>query len=124
MAADPARLSTLRSTLRRWLEDHDVNEAQVRDLVLAAGELATNVCIHAHPQGDGLLQLSAELDGGLLRLSVRDSGRWQPELDRGGGRGLAIVRSLVDDVSIETDESGTFVTITAKVVTNDNGPAE
>ena len=124
MAADPARLSTLRSTLRRWLDDHDVNQTQVRDLVLAAGELATNVCIHAHPQGDGLLQLSAELDGGLLRLSVRDSGRWQPELDRGGGRGLAIVRSLVDDVSIETDESGTFVTITAKVVTNDNGPAE
>jgi serine phosphatase RsbU (regulator of sigma subunit)/DNA-binding response OmpR family regulator/anti-sigma regulatory factor (Ser/Thr protein kinase) len=108
----PGRLATLRATLRRWLLEHGAPRKVIDDVVLAVGELATNVCIHAHPVAAGIIALDANIDGSTLAVTVADNGRWQVERDRGGGRGLTIVSALVDDLEIERGEGGTTVRFT------------
>ncbi|MEY2444733.1 MAG: hypothetical protein QOE00_1313 [Ilumatobacteraceae bacterium] len=112
LPTDVSRLYTMRATLRRWLDEHSVAPAIADVVVLAAGELASNVCIHARPLADGHMTVEAEIEDGTLCVRVRDSGRWQAERNRGGGRGLKIVRSVVDDLIVESDDAGTTASFT------------
>lgn len=47
-----------------------------------------------------------------MRIEVADGGHWRPERDPGtysGGRGLQVVRRMMDDVAITTGDTGTKV---------------
>jgi anti-sigma regulatory factor (Ser/Thr protein kinase) len=110
--ADAARVSTLRATLQHWLDDLGATRDESADLVLAVGELLANVCVHAHPLATGEMELHAQVDAGrVVRIDVVDHGVWRPGRERGGGRGLSIVRATVDELVIESTESGTRATI-------------
>ena len=78
----------------------------------ALGELMANAIKHAYAgtrAGQRTVAVDADLDpGGDLVCTVRDTGRWQtagPSED--GGRGLALVRGLVDSLRLESDAGGT-----------------
>jgi CheY-like chemotaxis protein len=109
--ADPSRLSTLRATLQHWLESVGATREETSDLVLACGELLANVCVHAHPMATGQMELRAMCDHGVVRLDVIDHGAWRADRERGGGRGLSIVRATVDELTIEKTEGGTQATV-------------
>jgi len=109
--ADPSRLSTLRATLQHWLQSVGATRDETSDLVLACGELLANVCVHAHPMATGEMELRAIIDRGVVRLDVIDHGAWRPGRERGGGRGLTIVRATVDDLVIEKTDTGTQATV-------------
>jgi anti-sigma regulatory factor (Ser/Thr protein kinase) len=82
------------------------------DLVLACGELLANVCVHAHPMATGEMELHADIDEErTVRIDVIDHGAWRPGRERGGGRGLGIVRATVDELLIEKSEAGTTATV-------------
>ena len=50
---------------------------------------------------------------GSLEIMVRDFGRWRADRpDDGGGRGLALIRNLMDDVDVDTTPEGTTVRMT------------
>ncbi|GAA2623255.1 hypothetical protein GCM10010399_63130 [Dactylosporangium fulvum] len=80
-------------------------------LVLAVNELATNTLQHA--SGGGTVRLWAEagrlycevLDGGPMRTFGRD----MPPADAPGGRGLAIVERICDEVTAFAAPGGTVV---------------
>jgi anti-sigma regulatory factor (Ser/Thr protein kinase) len=46
---------------------------------------------------------------------VRDGGRWRTARAPGGGRGLEIMRALVDSVDVNSDDDGTIVTMTKRL---------
>jgi len=104
-------LAPIRAMLRRWLVANGAAEDEVMELVLAVGELTSNVCSHAHPMEDGPMTIEARVVDGAVQASISDEGTWRPTQDRGGGRGLEIVRAVVDDVSIERRDDGTTVRI-------------
>jgi len=107
MPAESSCLAPIRALMRRWLAMQGANTDETRDIVLAVGELASNACTHASPVVEGTLTVEARRDGDVLRVTVSDQGRWRPPLDRGGGRGLPIVRAVVDSLSIDSDDHGT-----------------
>ncbi len=117
VAADFAGLGALRDQLRRWLEDAEVPPTASGDLLLVATELCTNA-IEATPP-DVPVEVRVSNDGTALRLTVANhrpapSVEVEPDvLQRGSlqerGRGLAIVRSLVDTVVMTSDEDRTVV---------------
>lgn len=118
LPTDPRSLRTLRRGLGAWLDAVGVGEDDAVALVHAAGEAATNAVEHAYtePPADGVgARVSAALDdGGRVTLTVADSGRWRaaPDDADGRGRGLMMMRGLVDRVDVATGPAGTAVTMT------------
>jgi serine phosphatase RsbU (regulator of sigma subunit)/anti-sigma regulatory factor (Ser/Thr protein kinase) len=109
----PAGLSELRHVrerLRSWLETYDVLAADVDMLLLAAGEAASNVAMHAYGAAGGQMHVRAAIDRDGIEIVVRDDGRWRPPLDD-QGRGLRIMRQTSDTTDIATGRTGTTVTI-------------
>jgi serine phosphatase RsbU (regulator of sigma subunit)/DNA-binding response OmpR family regulator/anti-sigma regulatory factor (Ser/Thr protein kinase) len=109
LPAVPTRLAQLRLTVARWVASIGAAPEQADDLVLAVGELATNVCLHAYPPFvQGVLHLEGELGADdVVCVVVRDEGRWREQPSPGGGRGLPLLRALGLEVEHRTDASGT-----------------
>ena len=48
-------------------------------------------------------------------MTVRDTGRWRESAHGDRGRGLMIMRELMDSAEVEHGESGTAVTLVRRV---------
>jgi len=107
MPAQSTSLAPVRGLMRRWLSAQGAAADETNDIVLAIGELASNACIHASPMVIGTFSVDARMVDGVIHVVVGDQGHWRPPYDRGGGRGLTIVRAMVDSLSIDTDDHGT-----------------
>jgi serine phosphatase RsbU (regulator of sigma subunit)/anti-sigma regulatory factor (Ser/Thr protein kinase)/anti-anti-sigma regulatory factor len=115
LPADTTALHPLRHQLRDWLTRVGCDAQDIFDVIHAAGEAATNAIDHAYPDGTaGTFTVHAGLDDqGVLELTCADQGRWRPPVrDPGGrGRGLTMIRGLVDRADVRHTEVGTTVTL-------------
>jgi len=53
---------------------------------------------------------------------VRDSGRWRQPRDEDRGRGLSIMRALMDEVDVTQASTGTTVTLRRTLAIGEDGP--
>ena len=64
----------------------------------------------------GEIRMRARLAGGAVELEVADTGRWRASPAPGDrGRGLGMMRALMDDVAVRTDAAGTVVRMTRRL---------
>jgi anti-anti-sigma factor len=87
-------------------------------VMVAVGEACANAAEHAYRGTDpGPMHVRAAVDvDGVLTVTVRDEGTWRPpDRDPGDrGRGLLIMRQLVDGVVLE-EQGGTTVTLNVRL---------
>jgi anti-anti-sigma factor len=118
LPAVPAALPTVRRHLGAWLGGLGMGEQDRVGVMVAVGEAAANAAEHAYRGVEpGRMQVRAAVDvDGQLTVTVRDQGRWRPpERDPGDrGRGLLIMRQLVDGVVLQ-GEHGTTVTLSMRL---------
>jgi anti-sigma regulatory factor (Ser/Thr protein kinase) len=107
---DPTVLAPLRSTVRRWLAAGGASEQEVYEIVVAIGEACANAVQHAVGPAPSRFDVRGWLDG-EVKIAIRDHGRWRAPRNTGGGRGLSIMRSFMDDVDVRTGDDGTEVTM-------------
>jgi anti-anti-sigma factor len=114
LAAVPASLPVVRRRLATWLAGLGMGEQDRVGVMVAAGEACANAAEHAYRDAEpGPMRVTAAVDvDGMLTVTVRDEGSWRPpDRDPGDrGRGLLIMRQLVDAVALEGDH-GTTVTL-------------
>jgi PAS domain S-box-containing protein len=104
---EPEALAQLRSLLRRWLRYAGVADTEIAEITTACGEAATNAIEHA---GAGSpFVVSGRLDNGSVELSVSDRGEWRPAREGDQGRGIALMRALMDSVEVTPSAEGTTV---------------
>ncbi|GIJ69768.1 SpoIIE family protein phosphatase [Virgisporangium ochraceum] len=110
--ADIVRLKSVRDELRGWLVTAGVPALDRDAVLLACSEAVANAIEHAYgADGVGEVHVSAAMLDGSVELAVHDRGAWQdpdPQSDR--GRGLALIETVVDDVTIAHD-GGTTITM-------------
>jgi serine phosphatase RsbU (regulator of sigma subunit)/anti-sigma regulatory factor (Ser/Thr protein kinase) len=111
----PAVLAGLRSVIGRWLINAGGRADEVFGVALAASEAAANAIEHAYGAHDGTFTVTCETDGERARVVVRDSGRWRETQPHGRGRGLELMRSLVDEVDVQRGDDGTTVTLVRRL---------
>jgi PAS domain S-box-containing protein len=106
----------LRERLRQFGLAHDAGEERLFRMLNASGEALANAIEHAYEAGqEAAVTLHAQRAGDRFIVEVSDRGRWRPPQESQAGvrgRGLEIIKSLVDDVAIERTSSGTIVRLT------------
>ncbi|HEV3157192.1 MAG TPA: ATP-binding protein [Candidatus Baltobacteraceae bacterium] len=109
MPARPESSPVLRTALREFFAIHLRDPDRQADLLLAVGEATSNAIEHAYRGGEGDVRVGVFVDGIRVFVEVSDGGAWRegPSLDR--GRGMDIMRSLVDSMLIEQTSRGTTV---------------
>jgi serine phosphatase RsbU (regulator of sigma subunit)/anti-sigma regulatory factor (Ser/Thr protein kinase) len=111
LPAVASSVSTIRAELSEWLDPLGVSALDELAVLYAAAELAANSAVHAYVDmstRDPRIGIEARLgpDGDLV-CWVRDHGAWRTaEPAPGRGRGLGIVRGLVDRLEIARDPTG------------------
>jgi serine phosphatase RsbU (regulator of sigma subunit)/anti-sigma regulatory factor (Ser/Thr protein kinase) len=111
LPAAPRSLSALRRRLGGWLMRREVDPEEAAEIVLAVSEACNNAVEHAYP-GDrrGTVTVTADTRRGGLEVTVEDEGTWRdgpPSADR--GRGLVLIRTLMDSAEVVTNHQGTRV---------------
>jgi anti-sigma regulatory factor (Ser/Thr protein kinase) len=119
LPADPQELAATRKTLRHWLIQAGLDSQQTIDVLIAAGEALANAIEHGHRhRREGTVQLRATALADRLHLTITDSGVWRPPVyDPAShrGRGIALMRALMHDVTIEPGEAGTTINMHARI---------
>jgi serine phosphatase RsbU (regulator of sigma subunit)/anti-sigma regulatory factor (Ser/Thr protein kinase) len=117
--ADASHLAPTRNALRGWLTHARLRPNQAMDVLIAAGEAVANAIEHGHRHGPGgTISLRAVALSNEVRLTVTDAGSWKlpssvPEPDR--GRGIALMRKLMHDVTIDRGIAGTTVHLSVRI---------
>jgi PAS domain S-box-containing protein len=109
LPAEPGSLAGLRRRLARFLHATGASEIEQYELTLTICEAAGNAIEHAYGPGDATYEVEVAFEGGELTATVRDSGNWREKRGADRGRGLSIIKDLMDEVSFERDERGTAV---------------
>jgi anti-sigma regulatory factor (Ser/Thr protein kinase) len=108
--ADPQVLVTIRQHLRRWLRAQGASEEETNDIVVATQEACTNAVEHAYRPGDESFRVEATCTAGRVRITVSDQGQWRPPRGTYGGRGLGMMRQLME-VDVRHGSTGTVVVL-------------
>jgi serine phosphatase RsbU (regulator of sigma subunit)/anti-sigma regulatory factor (Ser/Thr protein kinase) len=112
LPAKPSSLASMRRAVAQWLRIAGASEAEVYEVLVACGEACANAVAHAHSAiSDSPFELQADRDGPQVQVVIRDTGTWRPPTDEGRGRGLPLMRELMDEVKIEPSPQGTTVTL-------------
>ena len=87
------------------------------EFVYAVNEAVTNAIRHGASDEEDMIHMSISTDADRLTFCVHDRGTFViPEVDVDesslGGRGLALMASLVDEVDLHIDPGGTTVRLT------------
>jgi anti-sigma regulatory factor (Ser/Thr protein kinase) len=114
LPARRAELAVARKYAADFAEAFGLEPDDSYDFVLAVNEAVTNAVRHGASDDRGMIHLSIVADAERLTFAVRDSGTFaMPVMDgpvnSDGGRGLALMASLVDEVQLEIDPGGTTV---------------
>jgi anti-sigma regulatory factor (Ser/Thr protein kinase) len=119
LAADVNELAASRTALRAWMDKVGITPEQALDVLIAVGEALSNAIEHGHRnRPDGRVRLRAIALPDRLHVSVTDNGDWKiptdlPSLHR--GRGVALMRALMQDVTIDPQTTGTTVHMNARI---------
>jgi anti-sigma regulatory factor (Ser/Thr protein kinase) len=110
-------LPASRNAMRRYARDNGFRSEDTYALLTAVGEAMANSILHAYEPGQiGVVRLKLTLEGEQLTAVIEDWGRWRRAPSREhGGRGLRIMRSLMDRVEIQSEQRHTLVRLSKNV---------
>lgn len=129
MPLDVTVLPLVRARVRGFLEQDGLDEEIIEDVVLCVQEACKNAIRFSGSDHGVLIRVS--MDGSSLRISVRDFGVGMnesllartPQPLAQSGRGLYIIRMIMDDVEVRVD-GGTDVRMSMYLPAEAQGPAE
>jgi anti-sigma regulatory factor (Ser/Thr protein kinase) len=121
--AEPAVLSAVRHDLRDWAQDVGLGTPRIERLLLACQEALANAVEHGYRDtADGRVEVRVALDDHrCLTAVVTDHGRWLPPVVSPPrthpdlrGRGLTLMRALMQTVDVTATSRGTTVRMTER----------
>ena len=121
LPGDPAELASMRLLLRRWLRHADGTPQDVAEILTATGEAAANAIEHADAPARSSLEIVGTVAGREVDITVRDYGSWRPERADERGRGLVLMRALMDTVEVMPSPEGTTVRLRRRLSGGDGG---
>jgi anti-sigma regulatory factor (Ser/Thr protein kinase) len=116
----PEALSSMRGLMRRWLRYVGADDQELAEIVTGCGEAATNAIEHAGAGGEAEFEVSGQVEGPAVRITIRDYGAWRAPREGDQGRGLSLMRALMDTVEVTPTPEGTTVRLERTLKTTDS----
>lgn len=126
---DEASVPVVRHICRDALAKLGIEDGCVSDVELAVTEACTNVLVHTENTGD-VYEVNVEVDEGNCTISVTDggsgfdhenAGRSASPVGSESGRGIFLMRSMVDDLRfVSVPNDGTIVKLRKNLVLKEN----
>jgi GAF domain-containing protein/anti-sigma regulatory factor (Ser/Thr protein kinase) len=110
-AASRESLAPVRRELRRWLLARGAGTDELYDITVACQEACANAIEHAYRPSQASFELEATDEAGRVRITVRDHGQWRAPRGSNRGRGLVLMRALMDHVDVRHEQDGTVVVL-------------
>jgi anti-sigma regulatory factor (Ser/Thr protein kinase) len=102
LTPDPDALAAMRRMLRRWLSEIGAAPDEIGGIVMAANEAWQNAIEHGHDFAPVPVHVRFEREGDEAVVTVRDAGgRGRPPGDPDRGRGIELMRGLMDDTRLD-----------------------
>lgn len=107
----PTSIRAMRLELRPLLERSGLPANEVEDLVVAAGEAASNAVEHAQLATLPYFDVCTEVGADHARIVIQDHGRWRPATAGGyRGRGLQMI-GVLSNATLTVGARGTTVVL-------------
>ena len=126
ITAHPQNAAVAREYVRRIAIQANLSRAELGDLEIAVGEAVTNAILYGSPSTTSRIVISCAYrsDDRMFDVHVRDQGRgFDPDqirqnadTDMLGGRGIRLMRALMDVVTLEYTGAGMVVSLSKKHV--------
>jgi anti-sigma regulatory factor (Ser/Thr protein kinase) len=106
---NPTALQAFRATTRRWLAGASGDASEVDDVTMAVNEAVQNAIEHGHRRRSTPVSVVLERAGDDVAIIVTDQGAWTEGSTQDRGRGLELMRALMDEVAVDASDGGTSV---------------
>jgi anti-sigma regulatory factor (Ser/Thr protein kinase) len=93
----------------------------VYEITVAVQEAAANAVEHAYAPGTAAFDVDATFDAGSVTIEVRDRGSWRAARGEHRGRGLPMMRALMDSVDVHRSEEGTTIVLRRRLGNGGSG---
>ncbi len=117
VAGDPGALTSTRETLRRWLSEAGADPVETHDITMACNEACQNAIEHGYELGADLFEVLLERTGAEVSITIRDRGVWKSTKSPDRGRGIDLMRELMDAVEVEGGDGGSTVVLQRRLAT-------
>ncbi|MBB5135884.1 PAS domain S-box-containing protein [Thermocatellispora tengchongensis] len=107
--ADGGNLADLRRTLAKWLSAAHLTELEEFEFLLACSEAVSNAAEHGYAFQPGVVTVDGRISAGQVEIRVSDQGTWRDPCSSDRGRGIPLMRAVMDSVTIDPGPSGTTV---------------
>jgi len=111
LVGEPVALASFRQALRRWLAEVDAAPQEVHEIVMATNEACQNAIEHAYGLAPEPFDVALSRANGSVEIVVRDRGSWTEGESPDRGRGLPLMRALMDDVEVDQRPTGTRIVL-------------
>jgi len=113
--------------LEGLLRGHGIDESTIADIAISVSELVNNAIFHGNKTTtEKTITVKIDKENGKIKIEVTDEGRGfkleeiespidDDNLLKEVGRGLFIVKSLMDSIEMDTTDAGTKVVISKAV---------
>ena len=120
ITALPQNAGLAREHVRKIAERLGFSGVELADIEIATGEAVTNAILYGSPDAASRIHISCGYAAGSFCIEVRDQGRGfdptripdQTDMDALGGRGLRLMRALMDQVDLHYDGCGMLARLT------------
>jgi anti-sigma regulatory factor (Ser/Thr protein kinase)/GAF domain-containing protein len=109
LPTDPRVLADTRRVLRRWLRARGADAQETLEITLAVSEACTNAIEHAYSPAPSEFDVQGHTVNGEVEITVSDHGRWRSPRGTNRGRGLKIIETAMDEVSVDATPHGTAI---------------
>jgi PAS domain S-box-containing protein len=123
VAGDPGALASTRDTVRRWLTEAGADAVETHDITMACNEACQNAIEHAYGLGADLFDVVLERTAGDVAITVRDHGSWKSTTSPDRGRGLELMRELMDAIEVDGGELGSTIALRRRLRAPSGRPA-
>lgn len=120
-------LATVDEFVEGILRGYGADESIIADIAISVSELINNSVNHGNQaDSEQPVEVTVNKKGDNVSISITDQGSGfdpgeiadplaEENLLKNAGRGIFIVKSLMDSIDVETTAKGTIITITKKI---------
>ena len=105
----------MRREIAVWLQTLGAADEEMFEIILSTNEAASNAVEHARDPSNCSIHIDLRFEVPTVTVVVRDSGQWRDPVESDRGRGLTLIKNLMDSLEVNPTRAGTEVWMTRRL---------